>query len=192
MANFGLSSPFMAKLNVSTGAYSGGFRCGKAINTDVTPNYQSASLYADNSLGEYVEEFVDADVNVGTDRLPAGAAEVLFGHTTDAESGEETSSANDSGNYVGYGFWVASMEDGVKSYIGIVIHKVKFSEGEEGFETKGDNITFQTPSLSGKATALDDGTWRTKSKKFASIAEAESWVKEKLNITDTSSQSSGD
>lgn len=183
MANFGLSSPFMAELNEQTKSYSKGFRCGKSISTSVTPNMSNASLYADNSLAEYVEEFVDATVNVGTDRLPRQAAPMLFGHAEN-EEGEEVSNSNDSGSYVGYGFWIASMEDGVKKYQGVILHKVKFAEGEESFQTKGNSITFQTPTLSGKATALNDGVWRTKSAKYDTIKEAEEWIKEKLNITE--------
>lgn len=191
MANFGLSSPFIAKLNEATKSYSGGFRCGRAISTSVTPNMVTGTLYSDNSLGEYVEEFVDATVAVGTDRLPKVAAPMLFGHKTN-DNGEEVSNSNDSGSFVGYGFWIASQEDGVKKYQGIVLHKVKFAEGEESFQTKGDSITFQTPTINGKATALDDGTWRTKSKKYDTIGEAENWIKKFLNITEDASQTEGE
>ena len=57
MANFGLSRPIIAKLNTETGKYSDAVKCGKAINTTVTPNYNTASLYADDAQQEQVEEF---------------------------------------------------------------------------------------------------------------------------------------
>ncbi|MBP3297931.1 MAG: major tail protein, partial [Lachnospiraceae bacterium] len=66
MAFYGLSNPYMAKLDAEAETYSDGFRCGKAISTAVTPNYSSQSLYADNSEAERVDEFVNASVTVGT------------------------------------------------------------------------------------------------------------------------------
>ena len=180
MAYFGISSPFMAKLNTETETYSEGFRCGKAISTSVTPNYSSATLYADNAEAERVDEFNSAAVEVGTDRLPAVAASVVFGHTPG--TGETEYKGNDSSNYVGYGFWIANMEDGVKKYQGVILHKVKFTEGQESFQTKGENITFANPTLSGSATTLSNDVWKTVSDKFTSITEAEVWIKTKLNI----------
>lgn len=183
MAYYGLSNPYMASLDASNENYSGGFRCGKAISTAVTPNYSSASLYADNSEAERVDEFVNANVTVGTDRLPSNAANTLFGHTV--TSGEETDNAEDANAYVGYGFWVSKMEDGKKTYRGVVLAKVKFTEGEESYQTKGDQITFQTPQLTGSATALSNGDWRYKSPDFPTEINADAWIREKLGMTVT-------
>jgi phi13 family phage major tail protein len=186
MAFYGLSNPYMAQLDATAETYSNGFKCGKAISTAVTPNYSSQSLYADDSEAERVDEFVNAAVTVGTDRLPSQAAPILFGHTQ--TGGEEVSKSSDAGRYVGYGFWVSKMEDGVKTYKGVVLHKVKFTEGEESYQTKGDQITFQTPNLSGNATTLNDGTWRTKSPDFVQLINADVWVRNMLNIAVTYTQ----
>jgi phi13 family phage major tail protein len=180
MAYFGVSSPYMAQLDAETETYSNGFKCGKAISTSVTPSYSSAVLYADNAEAERVDEFVNAAVEVGTDRLPAQAAQIVFGHTI--TDGVTTYKGNDSSNYVGYGFWVANMEDGVKKYQGVILHKVKFTEGQESFQTKGENIQFATPTLSGSATVLSNDKWKTVSEKFASLTDAEVWIKTQLNI----------
>ncbi len=182
MAYFGLSNPYMAKLDPQAETYSNGFKCGKAISTSVTPNYSSASLYADNAEAERVDEFVSATVEVGVDRLPAEAASTVFGHTVDGTTGEITHKGNDSSNYVGYGFWVANMEDGAKKYQGVILHKVKFTEGQESFQTKGENITFANPSLSGSATVLSNDKWRTISPKFPTLEQATAWIKTQLNI----------
>lgn len=182
MAYFGLSNPYMAKLDPTAETYSDGFKCGKAISTSVTPNYSSASLYADNAEAERVDEFVSAAVEVGVDRLPAVAAQTVFGHTVDSTTGEVIHKGNDASNYVGYGFWVANMEDGAKKYQGVIIHKVKFSEGQESFQTKGENITFATPSLSGSATVLSNDKWKSVSTKFPTLEQANAWIKTKLNI----------
>ena len=181
MAYFGLSSPYIAQFDADAETYSNGMKLGKAISTSITPNYSTASLYADNSEAERVDEFVNAAVEVGTDRIPAAAGPILFGHTTNG-SGEEVKNSNDSSKYVGYGFWQASMEDGVKKYQGCLLYKVKFTEGQTSFQTKGENITFATPTLSGSATAKANGDWQISSPKYDTVREAEVWLKTKLGI----------
>lgn len=180
MANFGLSKPWIAKY--AAGTYSEAFQCGKAINTTITPNTVSASLYADNQQVEDVTEFTNATVVLGVNTMPAKAAAILFGHTTNGQS-EEVSNTGDSSSYVGYGFVVAEMDEGTKKYRGCVLHKVKFAEGEESYQTKGDQITFVTPTLNGTAYGDEDGNWRTKSELFTTEGEADKWVQKFLGIS---------
>lgn len=181
MANFGVSFPTIARLNVGTGKYSGAFKCGSAINTSVTPNYNEAALFADNRQKETVSEFKNASVELGVDTVPIEAAELLFGHKI-TEDGTETSNADDSGAYVGYGFITAEMISGVKKYRACILHKVKFKETAESYQTKGDSIQFGTPALSGTATADDKGDWRTKSPYLDSEDACDQWILQQLGI----------
>lgn len=181
MAYYGLSNPYMAKFNPETETYSDGFKCGKAISTNITPNYSTASLYADNAEAERVDEFVNATVEVGTDRLPAVAAEILFGHSTDGD-GSIVKNMEDVANYVGYGFYQSSMEDGVKKYQACIVCKVKFTEGQTSYQTKGENITFQTPNLTGAASAKKNGDWLILSPEYTNISETIAWLKNQLGI----------
>lgn len=182
MANFGLSKPWIAKLDPSTDTYSDAFKCGKAVNTTVTPNTNEGQLFADNQQTENVTEFKNASVVLGTDRLPVQAGNVLFGHNTQKD-GSEVSNSDDASSYVGYGFITMEILDGVKKYRACILHKVKFAEGEESYQTKGDSITFSTPSLSGTALANNSGDWRTKSPYFETEDKADAWIKEKFNVT---------
>lgn len=182
MANFGLSKPWIASLNVESDTYSGAFKCGKAINTSVTPNFNEGPLFADNQQTENITEFKNAAVVLGVDSLPATAPKVMFGHDV-AEDGTETSNSEDAAAYVGYGFITTEVKSGVKKYRACLLHKVKFTEGEESYTTKGDSITFSTPNLSGVALANNKGDWRTKSPFFDSEAEADAWIQEKLGVT---------
>lgn len=183
MANFGLSRPWIAKLNPATNTYSDAFKCGKAISTSVTPNYNEASLYADNKQTEYVAEFKNAAVNIGTDRLPKQAGNMMFGHTV-AENGEESSKNEDEAGYIGYGFITAETLDGVTKYRACLLLKVKMKEGEESYETKGDSIVFKTPSLSGTATVNEKGEWRIKSPYYTTEEEADQWIQTKLGVVE--------
>lgn len=189
MAYIGLAKPIVAMLStqsttsgVTTPAYTNGFVCGKAINLSVTPNYNETKLYADNILDEYVKEFKDGTITLGVDRLPKAAQTVMFGHTISGTNEDEiTYKTGDSGNYVGVGFYIDKVEDGVKSYEASVVFKAKFAEGATSYTTKGDSIEFQTPSIEGAVSALDDGQWK-KSKVFTTESAAIDWIKSVLNI----------
>lgn len=183
MANFGLSLPIIAKLNTSAGTYSDMFKCGKAIKTSVVPNYTTGTLYADNAKAEDVREFRDATVTLEVNTMPVKAAEVLFGHEV-KEDGSVVDKSTDEGNYVAYGFVTREMNEGKKQYRGCILLKVKFQEGEESYSTKGDNITFGTPSLSGSAEQIGVGDnkeeWRKKSKFYDTEDEAYKWIEAEI------------
>ena len=83
---------------------------------------------------------------------------------------------------MGYGFITAEMLDGAKKFRACVLHKVQFKEGEESFETKGDTITFKTPTLSGVAMGTSKENWRTKSPYFDTEEEADIWIQTKLGV----------
>ena len=182
MAQYGLSTPVIAQLDVETGKYSKGFVCGKAVSTDVNPNYNEGSVYGDNELAEYAKVFKDADVNLGVTQLPIESATVVFGHTV-AENTIKYN-VNDESNFVGYGFFATEQINGKITYTACWLPKVKFAEGAESYTTRGENIEFKTPTLSGKATADKDGQWRYKETGIATLAEAIAWLKEKAGIVD--------
>ena len=60
MAYFGLRYPVIAKYDRSSGTYSDGFVCGKAVSLEVTPNYSEGSLYGDDEQAEYEKAFTNA------------------------------------------------------------------------------------------------------------------------------------
>lgn len=182
MAYIGLANPYIAKLkDEATKEYEDGFKCGKAMNVSVTPNYNEAKLYADNQLAEYVREFKDGTMALGTDRLPSEALVTMFGHTVSSSDNTVTYKTGDAANYVGVGFYVDEMKDGVKTYTATIIYKVKFSEAAESYTTKGDSIEFQTPSLEGTIAGLASGEWKLV-KSFTTEAEADEFIKTTLGI----------
>lgn len=181
MAYFGLSKPWIARYNPETDRYTDGFKCGKAISTSITPNYNETSLYADNQQTENVTEFKNANVSLGVDRMPVQASSVVFGHSVNEEGGV-TSKTGDAANYVGYGFVTAEMLDGVQKYQACLVRKVKFKEGEESYDTKGDSIVFKTPTLSGTAMGTSRTDWRKKSPYFFTEDEADEWLQLQLDV----------
>ena len=181
MAYYGLSNPWIAKYDVEANTYSDGFKCGKAVGTNVTPQYSNAKLYGDNRLVEEVNEFKNADVTLDVTELPLIAANVMFGHTIDNEAKKVVYKTNDVANYVGYGFYASELIDGKTTYIAVVLTKVKFAESAEGYNTKGDSIEFKNPALTGTGMANNNGEWKIK-QTFEKEDEAVEFIKTTLNI----------
>ena len=175
MAYVGLRKPIIAVM-LPEGGYGEPFACGKAIGITVTPSFAEASLYADDIQAEYDKEFKYADVAMNTSTLPLEAHERMFGHKIGGNSESEINyNANDEQSYVGMG-WISSEKiDGKRKYVGNFLNKAKFSEPSEDYSTKGDNIEYKTPSISGRALALDNGDWK-KADSFETEKEAIAYV----------------
>lgn len=177
---FGLSRPVIAR-RTGKKTYMDGFVCGEAMTTSVNPQYADASLYGDNKMVSSKKKLKNATVSMGTTRMPRVAETVMFGHKINAETGEVTYRAADEANYVGYGFISKEGIDEFIKYIACVLYKVMFSEGENSYETEGENINFKTPSVSGTAMPDDDGEWMTR-KQFDTEEEAYAWIRGVLNL----------
>lgn len=177
MAYIGLRNPIIGK-RTAAGKYSTPSALGKAVSVEITPNFAEASLYADDGKAEYVKEFSDADVTLGTSTIPQAMFETLFGHTV-SESDGITFNKDDANGYVGFGIIAANIVDDVRTYEAMFLPKVKFSDATDSFETKGDSVTFKTPSISGKASAEDDGNWKYV-KAFDTETAAKEWVNSKF------------
>lgn len=182
MAYYGLSLPYIAKLNPETNTYSDGLKCGKAVGTDITPNYIEGSLYGDNELAEYIKEFNDADVSLTVTELPIKAENVMFGHTVDEAKGTVDYKSGDSPNYVGYGICVKEIANGIIKHVAAWLPKVKFGDPGESFVTKNGSISFVTPTITGKAAPDHTGEWRYK-QTFETEEEADAWLREKAGMT---------
>lgn len=179
MAYIGLAKPTIATYTDGK-VYTDGFRCGKAIDTSITPQFAEGSLFGDNMKAEYDKEFKYADITLNTTELPVTAHEKMFGHKTSEES-EIQFNANDESKYVGYGFYVTEKVNGIRKYVAAWLKKCKFTEGADNYKTKGDTIEYQTPGLSGQALAEDDGTWKIV-KIFNTEKEAQDWLDTKAGI----------
>ena len=144
---------------------------------NITPNYNEAKLHSNNRLKEYVKEFKDGNMTLGTDTLPIEASRVCFGHEVSEDNREVTYKTNDSANYVGVGFFADEIIDGKREYVATVVYKVKFGEASNEYSTKGDNIEFKTPKIEGVIAGLSNGEWKT-TKIFDTESEADKWLQD--------------
>lgn len=184
MAYIGLAYPTIAKLDPTTNTYSDGFRMGKAVSVNISTNYNEANLPGDNVIAESVKEFRDGTIDLGITTIPIEAYETVFGHTvTEGEDGTLiVDKTDDVPNYVGVGLVKEELVDGKKSYIAMWIKKVLFTESGENAQTKGETISFQTPTITGTILALNDKTWRER-KIFDNEADAIAYIDEWAGIT---------
>lgn len=176
MAYIGLVRPTVAKLDESSGAavYSDAFTCGKAMEMSITPTYAEGSLYGDDGKAEYDKEFSYAELTLNTTTIPIEAHELMFGHTVEEEKTIKDK-GDDEAQYVGFGIYVPEKVDGKRQYIAMWIYKAKFTEGTENYKSKGENIEYQTPSISGQAILNKDGEWRERHI-CETAAEAQQWI----------------
>lgn len=183
MAFYGLRKPIIAVLDVATNTYSNGIVVGKAVALNIDPQYAEGSLYGDDVQVEYQKLFKNANITLGTTDMPVAAAHTIFGHEVNGT--EVIKRASDAAPYVGVGTVIDEVVNGVTAYIASILVKVKFAEGSEAFQTKGDSITFTTPSIAGVALALDgtDDKWIVR-KTFSTYDQALAYVKSFLNVAD--------
>lgn len=170
----GFSMPWVALYAESSGtvSYSGGIPLARGV--DVTISIESDSdnnFYADNVLAESDRQsFSSGTLTLTVDGLKDAARKLISGVTT-TESVTVTTGTTVSFDvyddlatvpYVGVGFVVRYMEDGVTSYVPVIIKKVKFNDPEITAATQTESIDWQTQSLEG--TIMRDDTanhaWR--------------------------------
>lgn len=187
MARYGASTVILASLDVETDTYSNGAVQSKLISVNVTPNFVEAPLYADDERAEYIKVFKDAGVDLETDTIPLTLGELLLGHKIGTGSGEdkdeETANKDDTANYVGLGFMGREVIRGKHQFCAVWLPKVQFSEGEDSYQTVGENLTLSGHKLSGSASSNNAGVWRQR-KRFSTRAEALAYLKKKANITE--------
>ena len=174
MAYVGLRKPIIAGLKDDGTTYNTPFACGKAIGINVTPTYAEGSLYADDEKAEYDKEFIYADVTMNTSTLPIQAHKEMFGHAVTEET-EVTYTTDDEAKYVGMGWISVEKENGARKFVGNFLPKVKFGEPAGDYSTKGENVEYKTPSISGQAIANTEKKWK-RTKTFDTEAEALDYI----------------
>lgn len=117
----------------------------KAISAELSIELAEATLYADDGLAEIIKEFKNGKLSLGVDDIGRKAAEDLTGAITD-DNGVLISSSEDGGKTVAIGFR-AQKANGKYRYFWL--YRVKFGVPSTNLATKGDSITFSTPTIEG-------------------------------------------
>lgn len=117
----------------------------KAMTADLTVELNEATLYADDGAAEVVKEFKAGTLSLGVDDIGAAVASDLMGTTIDS-NGVVISTSEDGGRPVAVGFR-AKRSNGKYRYFWL--YRVKFGIPATNLATKGDSITFSTPTIEG-------------------------------------------
>jgi phi13 family phage major tail protein len=117
----------------------------KAISAQLTIELAESILYADDSAAEIVKEFKNGKLTLGVDNIGKSAAAALVGAITD-DNGVLISASEDGGAPVAIGFR-AQKANGHYRYFWL--YRVKFGVPSANLTTKGDSITFSTPTIEG-------------------------------------------
>ncbi len=148
MATIGLDRLYYAKITEAAGGdetYGTPLMLAKAISAELSVELAEATLYADDGAAEIIKEFKNGKLTLGVDDIGRAAAEELTGATAD-ENGVLVSASEDGGNPVAIGFR-AKKANGKYRYFWL--YRVKFGVPSTNLATKGDSITFSTPTIEG-------------------------------------------
>lgn len=179
-----------------------GIKIGKYINTEGTITYETpismgdamsvelnltaaeGRLYAESRLAEYKKLITGGTASVGVKYITDAAQKLLFGMSENTRNvGTNTSqkslkaTAKDIAKYVGMGFYAPDAIDGTDKYTAVFVYKVLFGAPGYVYATKGDSITFQTPTTTGEFLA-DDSEDKSimETATLASESDAITWI----------------
>ena len=148
MATIGLDKLFYAKITEGENGeetYAKPQSMAKAMTADLSVELAEATLYADDGAAEIVKEFKSGTLSLGIDDIGATLASDLTGAVID-KNGVIISTTEDGGAPVAVGFRAKKANGKYKYYW---LYRVIFGIPATNLATKGDGITFSTPTIEG-------------------------------------------
>ena len=185
----GFSLPYVAKYSASasTVTYSSGQKLARGVSVSIEAEAEDSNIfYADNISAESAPGiFTSGTATFTVDGLKLDAERLIMGIPAADDAGFIHYGESLSIPYVGVGFIVRYMEDGVVSYVPTILTKCRFVTPGEDAQTATDTIEWQTQELS--ATILRDDTtnhdWKIVGTAQTTEALAEAKIKTFFSIT---------
>lgn len=183
MATIGLDMLYYATITENADGeetYGTPKRLAKAISADISIELAEAMLYADDGVDEAVKEFKSGTLSLGVNDIGPQAASDLTGATIDS-NGVVVSTSQDGGKPVAVGFRAKNAKG---KYRYFWLYRVQFGIPATNLATKGDSITFSTPTIEGtimrrnKVDASGKNPWKaevTEGKPGVSTQTTSSW-----------------
>lgn len=151
----GLRDLHFAKLNADN-SYAVPVKLSEAITASVTPNFTITTLYGDDRAVAVATALGDIDVSINATDLKPAEYDLLMGTTKNAD-GVIEDSVNDVAPYGALLFRLPFDDGGYRYYC---YYKGRFQPPGTTSNTKGGSVEFQTPTITGKFVAREDGKWR--------------------------------
>ncbi len=148
MATIGLDKLYYADItedDEGNETYGTPVQLAKAMSVDLSIELAEATLYADDGESEIVKEFKSGTLSLEVDNIGSTAASKLTGAAID-DNGVIISAGTDSPPPVAVGFR-ARMSNGNYKYYWL--YRVIFGIPSTSLQTKGDSVSFSTPTIEG-------------------------------------------
>lgn len=148
MATIGLDKLYYAVIKEDANGdetYSTPVPLAKAISAELSIELAEATLYADDGASEVVKEFKSGTLSLGVDDIGNSTASDLTGAVID-KNNVVISVSEGTSSPVAIGFR-AKKSNGKYKYFWF--YRVKFGIPATSLATKGDSITFSTPTIEG-------------------------------------------
>lgn len=168
----------------------------KAMTVGLSVELAEAILYADDGVSEVVKEFKSGTLTLGVDDIGGDIASDLTGAVIDA-NGVVISASEDGGSPVAVGFR-AKKSNGKYRYFWL--YRVQFGIPATNLTTKGESITFSTPSIEGtimrrnKEDSKGNHPWKAEvTEGDASVTDAiiKDWYKQVYEPTYSTAKTGG-
>ena len=190
--NVGMMYPVFASITTHTDGsmptYGTGFVIQEARNATVNREYQNNPLYGDDRIVDDDNGMTGLTISFEPTGLSEDDRKKLLGE-------EESEVTGISGQWVsdnetpwgGFGFIRKMRQNGTKKFEAWLTLKIKFQEETMTTSTKEGTITWNTPTLNGRAAGLyvdsSDKLRFQLHETFDTIAAAKAWLNTRLNVS---------
>lgn len=179
--------PYVAVYTAATDTYSGGMKLGRGVSVELDiEEADSNDFYADNVKAETAKgKFGSGSGTATIDGLKRDAERLIYGLPAADGDGFVNYDDDTTVPYVGFGYIKRYMEEGVTSFVPVILKKVKFSIFGDSAATQEEDIDWQTQALSFEVFRSDDAkhTWRRIGNEYTTEALAEAALKTAMSIT---------
>lgn len=152
--------------------YSTPKKIGNAVSIDINPTTNTANLHGDDSAVATAISLGEISVTLETTDIPLEDQAALLGHSYDSVTGSLTAKGSDTAPDVAILF-ESEKHDGSIRCVKLV--KGKFAPAQETINTKGENLEYQVPQITGTfVTRQSDGAWKIV-KDFPKGADTAEW-----------------
>lgn len=162
MPKTGLSGFVFAKYTNTQGviSYTGYGSLGEAVSVSTSITTNDNGFYSDNHLSEKDETFQTGTVTFATKDLTQAVTKAMLGVVeqalpegipgiTDTGAKQLIYDKRQQSAQLGYGYIEEHLNDGVTTHRAVMIHRVAFSIPSNDTNTRGEQIEWQTPSVTG-------------------------------------------
>ena len=188
----GFSLPYVAKYSATgtTVSYSQGQRLARGVSVSIEAEAEDDNIfYADNISAESAPGiFTSGTATLTVDGLKLAAEQLIMGlpaaDTDGSLAGFLQYGENMTIPYVGIGFIVRYMSEGVTSYVPVILTKCRFVTPSEDASTATETIDWQTQELTASLLRDDSANhnWKLVGAEQSTEAAAEAKIKSIFSI----------